>query len=90
MFSGFSIDNPRVVLSEQPRNRPTFWSADWYLVPEPGKLENGMFTSKPDTNYPKWLRENCRQPYDYSMDETGRRIFAFESDEEAILFKLTF
>lgn len=90
IFSGFVVEDPRVVLSEQPLNRPAFWPSSWYIVPEPGTIESNVFTGKINNNYLGWLRKNCHSPYDYIHDSVGRRIFAFESDEEAVLFKLTF
>lgn len=89
-FTGLVVENPRLVLAEHPPNRSAFWPLTWTLVPEPGTLDGAEFLRKPDTNYPRWLRKNCGSRYDYIIEDSGRRIFAFESVDEALLFKLTF
>lgn len=78
------------MLAEQPSNRPAFWPVEWTIIPEPGLIEDGEFIRKPNNNYQRWLRKNCCSHYDYITDNNGRRFFAFESLDEALLFKLTF
>lgn len=82
-FTGFTVDNPLLAVKANQQNKPAFWPDHWYVIPEPKKgLE--------EVNIYAWFRNNCCHQWDMVMDGFGRRLFAFEDDGEAALFKLSF
>jgi hypothetical protein len=88
-FTNFTVENPLRVLLQQERNKPAFWPESWTLLLEPNSQNGGVGISK-DVNLFAWFRNNCEHQFDISYDLEGRRVFAFESDEEATLFRMTF
>ena len=83
-FTGFDVPDVRLALDSFPSNRPAFWPEHWTLVIEQTAQDMG------EIHMVKWMRENCAHRWDMAQDNLGQRIFAFESDEEAILFRLSF
>lgn len=90
-FTDFEIENPELVRADQFNNRPAFWPIGWAMVPEPGTLESGKFQCKyPSSAFMIWLRKNCKKRFDYVTEGSMRKIFAFESVDEAVMFKMSF
>lgn len=88
-FTNYEVENPLRVLRQQAQNKQSFWPDDWSIVLEPG-TQNGGEGLPSDVNIYAWFRSNCCHRFDISYDGLGRRVFAFESDEEAALFRLSF
>lgn len=82
-FKDFEIEDPSLYLDRVPANVPCFWPMDWTLVFEESE---GAFSVKMFS----WVKNNCVHRWDVAHDDINRRIFAFESDEEATLFLMTF
>lgn len=86
VFTGFETDSRRARRSQLTGHVP-FWPQEWMIVPEKKQVD----FSVAGPNYHKWTRENCMGTVEIILDPTsGRRVFAFEYDEDGILFKMTF
>ena len=83
-FTGYEVPDVRLALDTYPSNKPAFWPLDWTLVIEERAESMG------EIHMVKWMRENCCHRWDMTHDGLGQRIFAFESEEEAVLFRLSF
>ena len=84
-FTNFEIENPTRAVHQFSQNKPCFWPLYWTIILEPESLKHNH-----DWNMHAWFRNNCVHMHDVSLDAAGSRIFAFESDEEAALFLLSF
>lgn len=86
-FTNFTVEEPLHVLKAQDQNKPCFWPDEWTIILEPKGKGDGIST---DVNLYAWFRNNCAHQFDISWDVNGSRVFAFECDEEATLFMLSF
>lgn len=84
-FTNFVIEDPSRVVHQHGQNRRCFWPIDWTIIMEPQSLKNNI-----EWNMHAWFRNNCAHQHDVALDAIGNRIFAFESDEEATVFLLSF
>lgn len=83
-YTGHEVGDPALVLDTSPTNKPCFWPDDWTIIVEESEEEFG------DLRMFAWARDNCEHRWDMEFDNLGRRIFAFESEDEAVLFRLSF